>query len=165
MDGNIGYQTPGKIPIRAKGDGTMPVPGWTDEYEWTGIIPFEQLPFAYNPPQGYIATANNAVVGPDYPYLITMDWDYGFRAQRIVDMIEHAPGPIDIAYIQKMQGDDKDLNAETLVPVLLQIQLDRRPAGESAGAAEELGLPGPDGLGPGGAVRRLLEASAGRHLR
>jgi penicillin G amidase len=123
VDGNIGYQTPGNIPIRAKGDGTMPVPGWTDEYEWTGMISFEQLPFAYNPPQGYIATANNAVVGPDYPHLITMDWDYGFRARRIVDMIEHAPGPIDIAYIEKMQGDDKDLNAQTLAPVLLQIQL------------------------------------------
>jgi penicillin amidase len=123
VDGNIGYQTPGNIPIRAKGDGTLPVPGWTDEYEWTGYIPFEKLPFAYNPPQGYIATANNAVVGPDYPYLIATDWDYGFRARRIMDMIEHAPGPIDIAYIQKMQGDDKDLNAETLAPVLLQVQL------------------------------------------
>jgi penicillin G amidase len=124
VDGNIGYQTPGKIPLRAKGDGTLPVPGWTDEYEWAGFIPFEKLPYAYNPPQGYIATANNAVVGPDYPYLISSDWDYGFRAQRIVDMIENAPGPIDIPYIQKMQGDDMDLNAETLVPVLLEIPLE-----------------------------------------
>ncbi|MEJ2599158.1 MAG: penicillin acylase family protein, partial [Anaerolineales bacterium] len=106
VDGNIGYQTPGKVPIRSKGDGTLPVPGWTGEYEWTGYIPFDQLPYAYNPPQGFIATANNAVVGPDYPHLITKDWDYGFRAERIVDMIQTAPGPIDIAYIQTMQGDD-----------------------------------------------------------
>jgi penicillin amidase len=124
VDGNIGYQTPGKVPIRSKGDGTLPVPGWTGEYEWTGYIPFDQLPYAYNPPQGFIATANNAVVGPDYPHLITKDWDYGFRAARIVDMIQNAPGPIDIAYIQKMQGDDKDLLAETLVPILMQLPLE-----------------------------------------
>ena len=54
----------------------------------------------------------------DYKYLITTDWDYGFRAQRIVDMLQQSPGKIDIAYIQKMQGDDKSLNAETLIPIL-----------------------------------------------
>jgi penicillin amidase len=124
VDGNIGYQTPGNIPIRSRGDGTLPVPGWTGDYEWTGYIPFDQLPYAYNPPRGFIATANNAVVGPGYPNLITKDWDYGFRAERIVEMIQDAPGPIDIAYIQKMQGDDKDLLAEGLVPILMQIQLD-----------------------------------------
>ena len=123
VDGNIGYQTPGLIPIRANGDGLLPVPGWTDEFEWTGYIPFEELPFAFNPPQGYLATANNAVVGPDYPYLITEYWDYGQRAQSIVDMIENAPGPIDVAYIQTMHGDNRNLNAEILVPVLMQIPL------------------------------------------
>jgi penicillin G amidase len=123
VDGNIAYQTPGRIPIRAGGDGTLPVPGWTDEYEWLGYIPFEELPFAHNPPQGFIATANNAVVGPDYPYLLTTEWDYGYRAQRIVDMIENAPGPIDIAWMQKIQGDDMDLNAQTLLPVLMAIPL------------------------------------------
>ncbi|MCK7530748.1 MAG: penicillin acylase family protein [Marinilabiliales bacterium] len=59
MDGNIGYQMPGDIPIRAKGDGTLPVPGWTDEYEWTGFIPFEEQPYTLNPAEGYIVTANN----------------------------------------------------------------------------------------------------------
>jgi penicillin amidase len=123
VDGNIGYQTPGNIPVRSQGDGTLPVPGWSGDYEWTGYIPFDKLPYAYNPPQGFIATANNAVAGPDYPHLITKDWDYGFRAARIVDMIQNAPGPIDIDYIKKMQGDDKDLLAETLVPILMQLQL------------------------------------------
>jgi penicillin amidase len=67
VDGNIGYQTPGWIPVRKDGhDGRLPVPGWMDDYEWQGYIPFEQLPYAYNPPQGYIVTANNAVVGTDY---------------------------------------------------------------------------------------------------
>jgi penicillin amidase len=124
VDGNIGYQTPGRIPIRAGGDGRLPVPGWTDEYEWTGYIPFDELPNSFNPPEGYIVTANNAVAGPGYPYLITADWSYGYRAQRIVDLIEGAPGPIDIPYIQEMQGDNMDLNAETLAPVLLSVPLD-----------------------------------------
>lgn len=124
VDGNIGYQTPGDIPIRANGDGRLPVPGWTDEYEWTGFIPFEDLPYTLNPSSGFIATANNQVNPWDYPYLITTDWSYGFRATRIVDMLENAPGKIDIAYIQSMQGDTKNLNAETLVPVLLALDLD-----------------------------------------
>lgn len=123
VDGNIGYQSPGKIPIRANGDGTLPVPGWTEDYEWQGYIPFEELPFAYNPPQGYIVTANNAVIGSEYPYLIATTWAYGYRAQSIVDMIEDAPGPIDIPYIQGMQGDNRDLNAETLVPILMALPL------------------------------------------
>ena len=92
VDGNIGYQMPGDIPMRANGDGTLPVPGWTDEYEWTGFIPFEELPYTFNPPEGYIATANNQVPPLDYPNLITHDWDYGFRAQRIVDMIDKRLG-------------------------------------------------------------------------
>ena len=68
VDGNIGYQMPGGSPSGRSGDGLLPVPGWTDEYEWTGYIPFDELPRAYNPPAGFIATANNAVVGADYPY-------------------------------------------------------------------------------------------------
>ncbi|MCX6035514.1 MAG: penicillin acylase family protein [Chloroflexi bacterium] len=123
VQGNIGYQMPGNIPIRKNGDGRLPVPGWTDEYEWNGYIPFEQLPSVFNPSKGYIITANNAVVGAGYPYLITNDWDYGFRANRIVSMIENAPGPVDSAYIQKMQGDCYDSNAATLVPILAQLNL------------------------------------------
>jgi penicillin amidase len=121
VDGNIGYQMPGDIPIRAKGDGTVPVPGWTDEYEWTGFIPFEELPYTFNPPEGYIVTANNQVPPSDYAPLITRDWDYGFRAQRITDLIENAPGKIDILYIQKMQGDSFDANGPVFVPMLLEL--------------------------------------------
>ena len=124
VDGNIGYQMPGNIPIRAQGDGTLPVPGWTDEYQWQGYIPFEELPFVFNPPQGYIVTANNAVVGKEYPYLITTAWDYGYRARQIVKMLENATQPLSLEDIQQMQGDNMDLNAAALTPVLLEIQLD-----------------------------------------
>lgn len=124
VEGNIAYQTPGNIPIRqADHSGEFPVPGWTDNYEWQGYIPFDQLPYAYNPPEGYIASANNAVVGTSYPYLIAKDWDYGFRAARIVQMIETAPGPIDAAYIQKIHGDNYDASAAYMVPLLMQLPL------------------------------------------
>ena len=126
--GNIGYQMPGDIPIRAKGDGRVPVPGWTNEYDWTGFIPFEELPYAFNPDSGFIATANNQTHPWDYPYLVTRDFNYGFRAERIANMIESAPGKIDIAYFKSMHGDSKNLNAETLVPILLALELDPEPA-------------------------------------
>lgn len=132
VDGNIGYQTPGNIPIRNPNhSGRLPVPGWTDEYEWQGYIPFNELPYTFNPEAGYVATANNAVVAPDYPYPISYYWAAGFRARRIVDMIEQAPRPISVEYIRQMHGDNRDLNAETLVPILLQIPLDN-PEFESA---------------------------------
>ncbi|MFZ5880208.1 MAG: penicillin acylase family protein [Chloroflexota bacterium] len=123
VDGNIGYQMPGDVPIRANGDGRFPVPGWTDEYEWTGYIPFEEQPYTLNPAEGYIVTANNQVPPRDYPYLVTADWDYGFRANRIEEMILAASGPIDIAYMQKMHADAYDASAAALVPVLMQVEL------------------------------------------
>ena len=124
IEGNIGYQMPGDIPIRANGNGTLPVPGWTDEYEWIGYIPFEELPYSFNPPEDYIATANNQVPPRDYPYIISTDWDLGFRANRIVNMIENAPSKIDIAYMQGMQGDAYDENAQYILPHLLGMKFD-----------------------------------------
>jgi penicillin amidase len=123
VEGNIGYQMPGNIPIRKSGDGRLPVPGWTGEFDWQGYIPFEELPYVFNPKSGYIASANNQVNPWDYPYLITTDWDRGFRAQRIVELITTAPGPIDIAYFQKIQGDNYDASAATLVPLLMKTDL------------------------------------------
>jgi len=124
VDGNIGYQTPGHIPIRANNrDGLLPAAGWTNDNEWTRYIPFDELPYAYNPPQGFIATANNAVVGPGYPYMISMDWDPGYRARRIVDMINSEP-LISMDYIQKMQGDDLNLGAQEILPYLFALKFD-----------------------------------------
>ncbi|MCA9980611.1 MAG: penicillin acylase family protein, partial [Anaerolineales bacterium] len=87
VDGNIGYQATGVVPVRRNGDGTVPVPGWTGEYEWVGTIPYEEMPRLYNPPAGYIVTANNAVVDEDYPHFIDRDWADGDRAQRIETMV------------------------------------------------------------------------------
>jgi penicillin amidase len=120
IEGNIGYQAPGDIPIRKNGDGRLPVPGWTDDYEWTGYIPFDDLPHVYNPPGDYIVAANNQVEPREgYPHLISTNYDTGYRANRIEDMILNAPGKIDIAYMQQMQGDNFDGGAQYIVPILI----------------------------------------------
>lgn len=103
VDGNIGYQMPGSVPIRAKGDGTVPAPG-TGEYEWTGYIPFDELPFVFNPPTHFVATANQAVVPPTYKYWITADWAAPYRQQRIVDLLK-ARDKLSIDDFKAIQGD------------------------------------------------------------
>jgi penicillin amidase len=113
--GNIGYQMPGAVPIRASGDGTVPVPGWTDDYEWIGFIPRDELPWSYNPESGWIATANNAVIDDSFPYLISQDFDYGHRARRLVDLVTSNPG-IDLEGHATIQFDSYDLNAEFILP-------------------------------------------------
>jgi penicillin G amidase len=95
--GNIGYYMPGRIPIRAKGIGLTPAPGWSGEYEWTGWIPHEELPQAFNPAQHYIATANNQVAGQEYPHFLTSATMNGNRARRIVELLTEK---------EKLSGDD-----------------------------------------------------------
>jgi penicillin amidase len=121
-DGNIGYQAPGMIPVREDWDGRVPVPGWTGEYEWAGYIPFDDLPFLYNPDEGYIVAANNPVVDDSYPYLLTTDWNYGDRAARIVDMIE-SDASIEPADVAAMQRDTYNPHAARLLPWLADIDL------------------------------------------
>jgi penicillin amidase len=89
VSGNIGYQCPGKIPVRVPGhSGMFPIAG-NGSYDWVGYIPFEELPYTHNPSKGYIVTANNKLTPPSYPYLLlnNHDWDEGYRAYRIVEMI------------------------------------------------------------------------------
>ncbi len=137
VDGNIGYQMPGQIPIRAKGDGTVPVPGWTGEYEWTGTIPFDELPSVYNPEVGYVATANNQVVPDSYPYLISTEWAAPYRAARIVELIEGKDklSPDDFAAIQ---GDIHPVPTDSFVPLLGAIDLSG--ASKEAQKAQEMML-------------------------
>jgi penicillin amidase len=120
VEGNIGYQAPGRIPIRDSGDGSVPVPGWTGKYEWVNYIPFDNLPRSYNPPEGYIVTANNAVVGPDFRYFISMDWAPGYRAQRIVELVE-ADTSLSLEDIQSIQGDSSPISSQDILPYLLAL--------------------------------------------
>ena len=87
VDGNIGYILGARIPIRKKGHGEVPVPGDTDDYEWTGYIPFDQLPQVFNPESGLIVTANARVTGPNYKPYITDHWEEPYRTARIFDLL------------------------------------------------------------------------------
>lgn len=124
VDGNIGYQMPGNVPIRAAGDGSIPVPGWTDDYEWTGYIPFDELPRAYNPEQGYIQTANQNVVSDAYPYLLGTDFAAGYRGQRINEMIRTDEDGISIEDIQAIQGDNLNIAALDIIPLMRDLEFD-----------------------------------------
>src|SRR6266568_6764979 len=88
VDGNIGYQTTGKVPIRAAGDGSLPVSGADNAHEWTSYIPFEKLPSIYNPPSGIIGTANGRITPDEYPNSISMEWEAPWRTARIYHVLE-----------------------------------------------------------------------------
>ena len=88
VDGNIGYQATGKVPIRASGDGSLPVSGADDAHEWKGYIPFEKLPSIYNPQSGIIGTANGRITPDGYPYSISMEWEAPWRTARIYHVLE-----------------------------------------------------------------------------
>lgn len=117
-DGTIAYRANGKIPIRKKGDSMVPVPGWTDEYEWTGYIPWDELPTTVNPPKGYISTANNKVIDDSYPYHISNSWAEPYRQTRIQQVLESKP-MLQMEDLQKLQFDRHNLLAEEFLPGLL----------------------------------------------
>src|SRR5256712_1757015 len=104
VDGNIGYQATGKIPIRATGDGSLPENGSDNAHEWTGYIPFEQLPSIFNPPSGIVATANNRITPDGYPYSISAEWEAPWRAARIYRVLESGK-KFSAADMLALQGD------------------------------------------------------------
>ncbi|MDQ7819314.1 MAG: penicillin acylase family protein [Armatimonadota bacterium] len=120
--GTIGYQLPGRIPVRARGRGMVPVPGWTGEYEWTGQIPFDRLPFVRNPARGYIVTANNRIVPETYPYFLAAEWDPGFRARRIEDLLA-ASGRATVDQMASIQQDVLSLPGQQTVRALRDVQV------------------------------------------
>ncbi len=131
VDGHIAYQAPGRIPVRARkadiAQGVGPFPGWDDDYQWIGAIPFEQLPWVLDPPEGYIVTANQRVIDPaGYPHLILDDsmWSMGYRAQAIVERIEEAGDGLTVADMQAIQRDNRNLSARDLRPVVLAVDVE-----------------------------------------
>ena len=87
VDGHIGYQATGMIPIRAAGDGSVPVPGEDDAHEWTGYVPFDKLPSVYDPASGIIATANGRITPDGYPYTLSIEWASPYRTERIYKLL------------------------------------------------------------------------------
>lgn len=139
VEGNIGYQTPGRVPVRAaEHSGMLPVDGSTDAFEWLGFVPYEYLPSVYNPERGYIATANQALVpleyydylrsvlgeqyGEDANYMFDREWDIGYRGQRIVELLE-ASTSHNFDTFRAIQGDNKLILAEDLAPYLRELDL------------------------------------------
>jgi penicillin amidase len=137
VDGHIGYYAPGHIPIRgdvdlsrrsgdtAKADGSSPAEGWTGAAEWTGWIPFDDLPHLYDPPDHMIVTANHRPAPASYRYHLGLDWPEPYRAQRIWELLRAGEAgkaggkaftPDDFA---RFQADTLSLHAKALLPVLL----------------------------------------------
>ena len=91
VNGHIGYHASGIVPIRKSGDGSVPYDGSTDAGEWVDYIPIAKLPNLYDPPSGMIVTANQRIVGTDYPYHLTHSWAQPYRARRIFDLLSEKP--------------------------------------------------------------------------
>lgn len=139
VDGNIGYQATGLIPVRAAGHtGALPVDGSSDAFEWRGFLPYDDLPHTLNPARGFIASANNAIVpqayyemlqaeladefGTDANHAFAYDWAQGYRAQRAEALIvERAPHTVET--FQAMQGDNKLIVFEELSPYLAALDM------------------------------------------
>ena len=119
VDGHIGYYAPARYPIRAQGDGSEIASGWTGSAEWTGWIPFDDLPHAYDPPEHYIVTANDKPMPASHPLALSGEFTDPYRAQRIIDRLHETKklAPDDFASIQ---ADTYSLHAKELLPILLQ---------------------------------------------
>jgi penicillin amidase len=117
--GNIGLISPARVPIRRKGDGSMPVPGWTSEFDWAGFVPFEELPRVYNPVGGLIVNANGRLVPNDYRHFISRDWAEPYRQRRAAQLlgeVERHP----VYGMIVMQADNLTLDAAEMLPYLLK---------------------------------------------
>jgi len=121
VEGNIGYQMAGLVPLRAKGQGLVPSPGWTGEYEWKGFVPFDELPSVLNPPTHYVATANNKIVDDDYAYFLGAEYLDGYRIQRIVELLE-AREKHSLEDFRSIQGDIYSIPGRELAQHLLGLQ-------------------------------------------
>jgi len=124
VDGHIGYQAPGTIPVRRTGQGDWPVPGWDPAYGWApDPIPYEALPTVLDPEDGYVVSANQSVAGRGYPYFLGSSFDYGYRAQRIRGLLEGSDEltPEDMSRIQL---DDYSSLARALTPWLRSVRIE-----------------------------------------
>jgi len=123
VNGNIGLYCCAGVPIRKKGDGLSIVPGWTDEYDWQGIVPFEQLPHSYNPESGYVSSANNKTAPNDYPYHISSWFALDYRIGRIREMLEEKD-KLSVQDFKKMHGDFKSKLVAEFNPLIIS-ELDK----------------------------------------
>ena len=117
--GNIGLVSPARVPIRRKGDGSMPCRAGPAEYDWAGFVPFDDLPRVYNPASGIIVNANARLVPDDYRHFISRDWADPYRQRRanqLLREVERHP----VYGMIAMQADNLTLDADEMLPLLLK---------------------------------------------
>jgi penicillin G amidase len=119
VDGHIGYYAPGHVPVRASGDGSRPADGWSGDAEWTGWVPFDDLPHLYDPPQHFIVTANHRPAPASYGYNLGVEWTEPYRAERIVELLRQKQ-TFTADDFAKIQADTRSLHAAALLPLLLR---------------------------------------------
>jgi len=119
VDGNIGYYTGGKLPIRTAKAAVVPFAGNTSQFEWKGFVPFDKMPQRFDPPEGYIATANNKIIDDTYPYYISNNWEPPWRAMRINEILK-SQDKFSMEDVQHIQLDLVSIQARDLVPVILK---------------------------------------------
>ena len=137
VDGNIGYWCCATIPIRSKGFGILPMPGWAEEYEWKGYVPFEERPHLINPKENFIATANNKVIGDNYPHFISHYWEPVDRITRIHQLLK-AKERLSVDDFKAMQQDVYSVLASEMVPKMIQVLESRFTEKEGQKAKEFL---------------------------
>jgi len=115
VDGNIGLYCAAGIPIREKGAGVGIMPGWTDQYDWKGFVPFEELPHSFNPASGSLCSANNKTVGDGYPYYISAWFVADYRYRRIKEMLA-SKEKFSVEDFKKMHADWKSKLVEDMLP-------------------------------------------------
>ncbi len=121
VKGNIGFHNGGKIPIRRMGDGSMPYDGATDKGDWTGFIPYENLPSSFNPPEGFIVTANQRIVGDSYKYFLTHLWASPHRARRIYQLLQ-ANEKVTVNDVENIQRDIFNISSSNFAREMVKIE-------------------------------------------
>jgi len=151
---NIGHWVSGRVPLRAKGDGLVPAPGWSGEYEWLDDVPFLQMPHALNPRQGYIVSANHRLVDDRYPYFLGRTWRSGYRARRLEELIT-GQDKVSLADCRHFQLDFHSIPGRQLAARLANLQTADADAAVSRRRLQQWdGWLGPESVG--GAVYQVL---------
>jgi penicillin amidase len=133
VDGNIGLNTGGGVPVR-KGYGSIIRTGETSEFDWKGYVPFDQLPSSYNPENGYVSSANNKTVSNDYPYYISFRFYVPYRISRIRKMLEEKE-ILGIDDFKRMITDQHSDYARLLTPFVLKLRDHRNEMNPTESAA------------------------------
>ena len=122
VHGDIGYLTRGQVPVRSSANAWIPVPGWSGEHEWEGVVPFEEMPRSRNPETGYIVTANNRITGVDYPHYIAFDYTPWFRATRVTHRLLSLGKEVKAKDMTAVHADRVSVPAQSYIQLLSKIQ-------------------------------------------